>query len=90
MQFMNEFTKLCHRHDVSQTLDPALRRVSLVYITTWRFSNSHRNIKRLSSPHIANGLLSSHNIFVHATCLHTSVPHTSFRRSKDEHELKSF
>ena len=90
MQFMNEFTKLCHRHDVSQTLDPALRRVSPVYITTRCFSNSHLNIKRLSSPHIANGLLSSHNIFVHTPRFHTSVPHTSLRRFKDEHELRRF
>ena len=87
---MNEFTKLCHRHDVSQTLDPALRRVSLVYITTRCFSNSHVNIKRPSSPHIANGLLSSHNIFVHIPCFHTSVQHISFRRCNDEHELRSF
>jgi hypothetical protein len=86
---MNEFTKLCHRHDVSQTLDPALRQVSLVHITTYCFSSSHVNINRPSSPHIANGLLSSHYIFVHIPCFHTSVPHTSFRRSKNEHELWS-
>ena len=90
MQFMNEFTKLCHRHDVSQTSDPALRRVILVYITTRCFSDIYVTIKRLYSPHIANGLLSSHNIFVHIPCFHTSVPHTSFRRSNDEHELRSF
>jgi hypothetical protein len=85
---MNEFTTLCHRHDVSQTLDPALRQASLVrHVTTQRFSISRVNINRPSPPHMANGLLSSHYIFVHIPCFHNSVPHTSFRRSKDEHEL---